>query len=166
MALETVHWKNGKGKPENVVHEWAEEDMTVVENINKELHSIKTHASIAVWPQGPGPFVSIFIWLLCIAGSVTKYKVGSPYFNMLKYAASFVFPSPQYGIIALAVVAVSHMVEALYVWYILSPTKMSRTGIASWMAISFSLGYPATMNAIFLRKYWEKHTSGDTKKSE
>jgi hypothetical protein len=160
VAIEAVHWRTGKGEPESVVHEWTEEDMTNEETIKREMHSIRTHASIAVWPQGPAPFVSIFIWLFCIAGSVTKYKVGSPWFNMLKYLASFVFPAPEYGFIALGLIALSHVVEALYVWHILSPTKMSKTGIVSWMAICFSLGYPATKSAMFLRKYWDKHNGG------
>ena len=168
VAIETKHWMTGKGLPEDVVHEFTSE-LSTREEIEKEITSIKAHANVAIWPQGPAPFISVLLWLLCIAGSVSKYKVGSVYFNLLKYGASFLFPSQYYSQIALALVAGSHFLEALYAWHVLAPMKLSSTAIVTWMGMCFMLGYPATMTVRFLKGYWVEHggeTMAETKKKK
>ena len=155
FEMETKHWRTGKKELFKDAYEFTSSP-TNPEELESELHTLRTASKLAIWPVGPIPFISIFLWLFLIAGMVGKYKQGSPYFNFLKALASYVF-SPDNAKIALGVLAGTHLLEAFYVGYILQPLRLGTVGTLSWMSLSFLLGYPVTEKARYLSYYWKKH---------
>lgn len=123
-----------------------------VTGVQKEIETLKVYSTLAIWPPGVGPFISIFLWLLFMAGLVGRETEGSPYFNFLmKVSTSFL--SPKFTIIALAALFISHLLEACYVAYLLRPLKLGNMGVASYMLLTLLLGYPLTSKVVFLNKY-------------
>lgn len=148
IEMETKHWRTGAKENVSDSYEFTSSPQNKTE-IQSEIQSLQSASALAVWPSGPAPFISLFLWLFLIAGMVSKYKPGSPYFNFLKLFASY-FLSPANAKIGLYLVAGSHLLEACYVGYILKPLKLGTVGSLSWMSLTFILGFPVTQKAMFL----------------
>lgn len=155
FEMETKHWRTGKKETFLDAFEFTNSP-TNTEELESELETLQSASRLAVWPVGPIPFISLFLWLFFIAGMVSKYKQGSPYFNFLKLLASYVV-SPYQAKIGLGLLAGSHFLEALYVGYILQPLNLGKVGTLSWMSLSFILGFPVTEKARYLSHFWKKH---------
>ena len=162
FEIETKHWRTGAKERVSDVYEFTSSPSDATE-VQKEITSLQSASTLAVWPSGPAPFISIILWLFLIAGMVGKYKPGSPYFNFLKLFASY-FLSPANARIGLYLVAGSHFLEACYVGYILKPLKLGTMGSLSWMSLTFILGFPVTQKAMFLSRFGKKDGENDKEK--
>jgi hypothetical protein len=151
FEIETKHWRTGAKETLSDVYEFTSSPSTS-QDVQEEVTTLKSASSLAVWPAGPAPFISVALWLFFIAGMVTKYKTGSPYFNFLKLFASY-FLSPPNAKIGLYLLAGSHLLEACYVGYILRPLQLGTVGFLSWTSLTFILGFPVTQKAMFLSRY-------------
>jgi hypothetical protein len=162
FEMETKHWRTGVKERVSDTYEFTSSPTNASE-IKDEIKTLQSASTLAVWPAGPAPFISIALWLFLIAGMVGKYKPGSPYFNFLKLFASY-FLSPANAKIGLYLVAGSHLLEACYVGYILKPLKLGTVGLLSWMSLTFILGIPVTQKAMFLSQYGKR--GGDSEKEK
>jgi hypothetical protein len=162
FEVETKHWRTGTKETVSDIYEFTSSPTNSTE-VQNEINSLRSASTLAVWPAGPAPFISIILWLFLIAGMVGKYKPGSPYFNFLKLFASY-FLSPANARIGLYLVAGSHLLEACYVGYILKPLKLGTVGSLSWMSLTFILGFPVTQKAMFLSGFGRKNGESEKEK--
>lgn len=162
VEMETKHWRTGAKEKVSDSYEFTSSPQNKAD-VQSELQSLRSASALAVWPSGPAPFISLFLWLFFIAGMVSKYKPGSPYFNFLKLFASY-FLSPANAKIGLYIVAGSHLLEACYVGYILRPLKLGTVGALSWMSLTFILGFPVTQKAMFLSGLTKRERDSEKKK--
>mmetsp|Transcript_6142 Transcript_6142/g.9263 ORF Transcript_6142/g.9263 Transcript_6142/m.9263 type:complete len:226 (+) Transcript_6142:41-718(+) len=163
MEIETAHWRTGEKSVVRKSHEFME-PISDPNDVDKTLKSLRTYASLAVWPPGPAGYISLFLWLICITGLVSAEKQGSVYFNMIRTVSSYIFPSPYYAYIGLALVAGSHALEALYIWFSLAPLNLPFAGRVSYASMSFILGFPSTKHAMFLKAFWSKENNREESK--
>ena len=127
-----------------------------VDAVKKEVTSLQNKSRVAVLPINVGIFLCLFLWLLILCGTSESPELGSKYVQTLRWLCHSIFQSAEYTKIAMYILLLSHMCEALYAYTLLSKMKLDKFCKLSWGALIIVFGFPVTKQVVFLHEYWTR----------
>ncbi len=103
----------------------------------------------AHWPPQGAHSLTLW-WVVGLSATPSSFL---PFF--LRSTKNFfmrLVQTEQIGLTMLLIVIALHVIEALYVLYLLRPVLSTNLALLSWVVYSFIFGYPATSRAMELSK--------------
>lgn len=146
-----------KGKVEKEYYEFPK-PVNNKEEALKSICSLRVASTIVPWPPGPAGVLTVAVWLMLVAASIVNPTTGSWYFRTLRSVALTIFRSSETALFVMKVMFSLHVLEAIYVLYLVTKSGLSMVGCCTWVALDLLLGLPVTMQARRLSLFHQKNS--------
>jgi hypothetical protein len=124
------------------------------------IHVLQKNASPIFPPAG---IHSINLWLIGIIAAIPRAYYSGPLL-VLKTLFMYLFQEDVYAVYFLLLMASIHVLEVVYIAYLIMPVIKQPSSLSLWLLLGFMLGYPITEKAMLISVAYS--SSQEAKKSK